>query len=307
MSKHFGMHRGFASYQTNSEHIRDNVASALRWLEQGAKRPFFLFVHGYEPHKPYRSTPQDRRALGLAEKRPRDFGQRCKTGSVPADVAPYVGEYDAAVRRGDDAVGRLLDGLRKLDLLERTIIIFTSDHGEEFFEHGGCYHVRTLYQELLRVPLIIRAPGVPPERVAGVVPASVAIAPTALALLGFADSPLPGPSLADTILRGRKPAFAYVASETGSADDGDQYRHSQAWTGNREKLIHWVAAGRYELFDLDADPSEQKPVRDATREAALARELDGWAEDHSLVAKPQAVGGTPRRLKRRLRALGYAQ
>ena len=65
-------------------------------------------------------------------------------------------------------------------MLDNTVIVFTSDHGEEFFEHGGCHHVETLYREVLHVPLLISAPGLPAGRIADLVPASVSISPTVL-------------------------------------------------------------------------------------------------------------------------------
>jgi arylsulfatase A-like enzyme len=76
-----------------------------------------------------------------------------------------LAEYDGAIRRGDRYVGKRLDHLDSLGLTDRTIVVFTSDHGEEFLEHGRCFHLTTLYREVLHVPLIVSAPGLEPGRV----------------------------------------------------------------------------------------------------------------------------------------------
>jgi len=301
MQPRYGLGRGFDLYHAKSEHMRENVAPALAWID-AAKQPFFVFLHGYEPHRPYRSDPVDRAKLGLADP-PRDFKERCEQGPPPADREPYVGEYDGAVRRGDRAVGAFLRGLEERGLLDRTVVIFTSDHGEELFEHGGCYHVETLYGEVLRVPLLVRAPGVEPKRVEGIVAASVAVAPTALELLGFEKSPLPGPSLAGSILGEDSPAALFVVSETGSAARG----MVRSLTAGDEKLVHWVNRDRFEVYDLRSDPAEQRPLAEADREEKMKKQLADWIAAHPRVAEPKQIQPPSRALRKKLRRLGYVE
>ncbi len=83
----------------------------------------------------------------------------------------------------------ILDVLADRRLLSRTIIIVTSDHGEELGDHGGCYHIRSLHEEVVRVPLVIYVPDTAPQRIDALVPASVAVAPTVLELMGLAPPP----------------------------------------------------------------------------------------------------------------------
>jgi len=112
MSASFGFDRGFDVYLSPGKRMGDGVGPALDWVDSlGGEKPFFLFVHGFEPHRPYRSDPEDRQALGLQDKRRKGWASICESGLVPEDLESWVLEYDAAVHRGDRALGRLLDGL----------------------------------------------------------------------------------------------------------------------------------------------------------------------------------------------------
>lgn len=301
MSPHFGLNRGFDVYEVKSKHMSANVAPALRWIDDEASEPFFLFLHGFEPHRPYRASARDREAFGAGS--PEELQRLCESNEPPDDREPYVGVYDAAIRAGDRVVGRFLDGLKKRGLLDRTIVIFTSDHGEEIFQHGGCYHVKTLYGEILRVPFLVSVPSVDARRVAGPVPASVATAPTALELLGVERGGIAGPSLAPTILRGEPPSTPLVVSETESVEHG----LVRSVTGAHQKLIHWVSGDRREFFDLAADPEEQAPLRDDDRGVTLSAALDDWTASHPPIAAPVRAKPLPWRLQKKLIELGYVE
>ncbi len=166
----FGLGRGFEIYGVNEggADFASAVRAGLGWLEQDPERPAFLFLHTSQVHHP--STPD-------AELQPNfDDGHR---GPLPDEISKALpdsinrGEvaiderdldhvraaYDAEIRSVDQAFGELMNGLDMLDLAGNTLVIFTSDHGEEFGEHGVVgRHSRTLYDELLRVPLLIRFP-----------------------------------------------------------------------------------------------------------------------------------------------------
>ncbi len=158
------------------------MTDAIRWVDEVRSAPFFLWAHLYDPHRPY-DPPEPYRS--------RHFD-------------PYVGEIAFA----DAQIGRLLDRLRERGLLERTIVIVAGDHGESLGEHGEENHGIFVYENVLRVPLIIRVPdalksrSVAPRRVGDIV-RLVDVTPTVLDLLGLTvlssngERPIDGVSLVD--------------------------------------------------------------------------------------------------------------
>jgi arylsulfatase A-like enzyme len=217
----------------------------LRYLERfrdSGRRKLLLWVHYFDVHEPY-----------MRRKDP-DFGPRA------------MDRYDSEIAYVDRAVGRLVASLHQLP--GPTIFVLTSDHGEEFKEHGGNYHGSTLYEEQIRVPLIIGVPGVKP----GVVrtPSQlVDVVPTLLDLLGVrVPESVRGESLVPELLGKGEPdrtAFSEVHTKKMV-----RFRH---W-----KLIHDYRRSTFQLYDLLSDPRErvnligQRP-RDANR---LKQKLHGW-------------------------------
>jgi len=165
----YGFDRGFEVYESSPGKFSEKVGAAIDWLDENADGKFFLFLHTYEVHAPYQSTGD---YLKLFEKNysgtlPETIAPglliKINSGAVGidgADVQHIVNAYDAQIRSMDDAFGRLITHLRSTRRQDRTLIVFTSDHGEEFGEHGQIgRHSHALYDELLRVPLIVRMPG----------------------------------------------------------------------------------------------------------------------------------------------------
>jgi choline-sulfatase len=313
VSAHFGFDDGFDVYETRGKRMLDNLEPALDWLERHVDQRFFLFFHGLDAHRPYVSEPVDRRALGLPEPEPESDARSAAWRGVcradgERDPGPLVDAYDAAAHRGDRALGVLLDALRESAAASRTVVIVTSDHGEELVDHGGCFHIRTLYREIVQVPLIVHVPNVDARVVAGVVPASVSVAPTVLDLLGVNRSGIPGPTIAD-ILAGAEPGFGLVVSETASRFQ--PYRDSglaRSLTTDDEKLVHWVDAGRVEYFDLRSDPLEQNRLLVGPRLGELARSLESFVARHSRISHgSEDSRPLPGRLRRELKRLGYSE
>lgn len=308
MSAHFGFDAGFDTYRSPGRRLADGLDDVDAWLDTVGDRPFFLFVHGYDAHRPYKSTAEDRAAVAIAETPPTvGINLACRTGRSPADVAPYVDEYDAAIHHGDRAVGRLLASLVRRGRMDDTVVVVTSDHGEEFLEHRACFHIRSLYREILHVPLVYSVPGLEPRRVSSLVPASVSVAPTILDVVGVAKRLREGPSLAP-FLDGRKtPDFDYVVSETAIRYRGRRYGHVRSLTGEREKLIRWTLEQRHEYFDLTSDPGEARPERNAARARPLLRHLDLWLAAHPPRDAVVSAARMPAALRDDLRALGYVE
>ena len=266
MSSRYGLDRGFDQYVSFSgnDYTQETFAARVRegveWLERNKQRQFFLFLHSYEVHHPY--TPGEKYAAlfdaGYRGELPREItypllrklNERFRRLSA-ADRRHVVNMYDAEVRSMDDAFAELLRYLRQSGLYDRTLIIFTSDHGEEFGEHGRIgYHAHTLFDELLRVPLVVRFPG---GRSAGAVVRAqvrgVDIVPTILDVLDLDLPPhLQGQTLIDAV-RGRSfDPYAYSQRDS---------RHRLLPTSVR---THEWKATRRRLYNLQRDPGEKADV-----------------------------------------------
>lgn len=166
VNDHFGFDRGFDRFETVGTIGAANAAArlgerAFRWIEEHRDRDVFLFLHTYQIHGPYRSeAPWNGRYLrGGPIPRLDRIGHFDKRFTPVSDEMrrDIIGLYDGAIRYTDEnLIGPLVAKIRNLGIYDRTMIVLTSDHGEEFFEHGAWGHAYHLYDEVLRVPLIIK-------------------------------------------------------------------------------------------------------------------------------------------------------
>jgi len=328
----FALDRGFAVWDyrhDRQEAAPDSAGSfgrgaeetnraVLDWLDGRPAEPWFLFVHYYDVHSDWADAPYEAPAefiRRLAGPAPPEF--RTGDGEVaaslyllradergeawsPEHLAHLAALYDAGAAYTDAQVGHLLDRLRRDGLLERSIVVLTSDHGEEFREHRRFLHAQ-VYEELTRVPLIVSAPGLAAGRRTGL--AQLAdVAPTVLDWLGLEPPPgMQGRSLRPLIERG-EPVRDLAFSRN---EDGSQY----ALTDGRHKLVVEERADRRaRLFDLGADPREAHDLaaREPERVRELLARLDLW-RGATRAAAPGAPPPVPLdpRTRRRLEALGY--
>ena len=258
-----------ASRQRPGAQVMDQ---ALAWLESNAAAPFLLWAHLYDPHAPY-DPPAPYR---------------------DAHLDPYVGELAYV----DAQLGRLLAALDRLHLTDRTLLVVVGDHGEGLGDHGEPTHGQTLYDSVLRIPLIIRAPAVAPRRVDAVV-RQVDLMPTLLDLVGLPSVATDGVSLRGA-LGGAPLQLEAYAESLYTTRLGLAPRH--ALRDGRFKLIDGPST---ELYDLERDPFEQHniaPERRRVSELMRARltELSGPT---GLAAFERAP--ISRELRERLMALGY--
>jgi len=180
--QHFGAARSEA---LNSE--------ALSWLQGLAEdRPFFLWLHAVDPHEPYMPPDDLRRRFAPMVTDP-DLGSVARVLSITRNsevltegmISDLLSLYDAEIAANDRSLGALLGELRARGLYDDTLIIVVSDHGEEFYDHGGWTHGKTLYAEQLDIPLIVKLPGIRAgERISQVVQ-HVDILPTILDVVGL--------------------------------------------------------------------------------------------------------------------------
>jgi arylsulfatase A-like enzyme len=168
VDRRFGFARGFDTYDSRTRDFTDAVDDAIVQIKTAAPRPWFMFLHTYQPHHPHTPRPEhlalfDANYAGplpdhIDNEKIRSFGRR-ETALDAADVAHIVATYDAEIYAVDLAYAKLIDFLKSAGLYDNTMIVFTSDHGVEFGEHGRmATHLYTLYDELTRVPLLIKFP-----------------------------------------------------------------------------------------------------------------------------------------------------
>lgn len=321
----FGFSRGFDHYDDGpTKDIHDLSGSAARtftkaldWLTGASEEPYFLFLHTYEVHTPYQALDRFRDLFvdeydgRWSESFPSLANFIVNNGTTeltPAEKQHIVDLYDAGIRQLDELFSRLWKRLEARGLLRDTIVVITSDHGEDLFEHGWLNHGTTLHDPGLMVPLVFIAP----ERVA--TGARLAcqwsqpdLLPTILDLVG-----IPGPSDADgrsraaELRRGEcsddSAAFSeLVSSPFEMADDLPMASlRKGGW-----KLIRHLRTGELEAFDLRDDPGEQQDASDAV-DPALIRELDDYVRSRPDLLEEDA-GEIPAEVRDRLKALGYAE
>jgi arylsulfatase A-like enzyme len=208
LSETWGFARSFASFHARDQDMDRSVEQVLEYVRyRRDKGPWFGFLHTYDVHCPYDPPPPYAGKFASAGAEAIEVAGRCgnpdfNSQGLTSGQARYLSDrYDEDVRRVDDALAQLFAAFDALDLWRDTIVIVTSDHGEEFLEHGQIGHERTLEHEVLAVPLLIAAPGVVPR----VVDPAVGLAdlvPTVLELTGQpARTRLDGRSLV-RLLRG---------------------------------------------------------------------------------------------------------
>ncbi|MGQ0721995.1 MAG: sulfatase [Candidatus Eiseniibacteriota bacterium] len=306
-----GFARGFERYEESDVGLGWSVEQLGAFLDQAAGAPFFAFLHGYDAHVPYDPPPPYDRLYdpGYAGKvTGPETRALCRAfrgldgGEAPtldeADRRHLVALYDGGIRALDVRFGRLTRLLETRGLDESTLVAVTSDHGEEFWDHGSLLHSHTVHGELVHVPLILAVPGASP-RLVGETVRSLDIAPTVLEALGLP----PAPSH-----QGRSLLAAAHGAPIEPAAAPSEMGPWKALESGRWKVIAHTAQGTLSMYDLARDPGETRDVgpanaANAERGAALGRELAalvGAAQVRELdTASPE--------LTERLRALGYVE
>lgn len=277
--------------------------AARRWLET-APEPFFLFVHYFDPHAPY--VPPAVFAERAASLRiPLDGREMPSVG--PVQLEQLIRRYHGEVLYIDDSLAALLDAATRRGK-RPTIVAVTADHGEGLGQHRWVEHAVHLYEEQVRVPLVLRAPGVPAGRRIATPVALADVAPTLLELAGLpVPAPIDGRSLAPAALGKQeldaRPIFGVrrLVSEEAGWDRGVKL----SVRNGRWKYI-WASDQPHELYDLDADPHERSDVLGAHPD--VAAELRGLLERH-VAALPQPHEAAPLsdETRKALQALGYVE
>ena len=330
ISEELGFDQGFARFEESFERdaykapLRDDlnprdpeqsqasIHRALEWMSRPEQEPFFTYIHVLRPHNPYLSPPdfrrfsRGRRVLGST--RSLLTLDRGAWRPSPAVLREIIALYDENLAYGDDLFHLLWTGLRDHGLEKSTVVVVISDHGEAFGEHGRFLHGSTVYDEMTRIPMIVRHPSqLSSWRIATPVQLHD-LTRTLLDLFGASSesATLPGRSLLASLKDGEEPGARTAFS--WSSDKLCAVRSAAA------KLILHLEAGEIstaEWFDLAVDPSESHPRSVAQGGVAAATLLEqfrvaraGWA----ITEKPTAPAAplSPKRIEQ-LRALGYSQ
>ena len=268
---------------------REVLATAKEFLlADGTTQPFFLFLHFYDvhtdftPRAPYRAQfvePYRGRLTGRTQQliNLRDQGERFS----PDDLRWLRQMYDAEIRQLDDQLGRFFAWLDERGWLDESLLVVTSDHGEEFQEHGGILHGRTQYQEVLRVPLVVAGPGVPSGVVLDAPVNLVDLVPTMLACMDLSASSVhDGLDLSGLWRGGRLPERPFFAeADHTNIVDGVHRLDIQHMIRRGAHKLHFDRHARAaRLFDLGRDPLESRDLAAEQPAAAqaLLSELEGF-------------------------------
>ncbi len=323
----YGLDRGFDHYDhRHGAHAQTYrpasqiTDEAIRWLEQGDDRPFFLFLNYMDPHIPYAPPPPYDALFG--DGGGADSPQ--KTWSffvnvqhdviknrrpIPPNIRKFlVDAYDGEIAYMDEHVGRLIDWLRRTGKYENSVIIVTADHGEAFGENFTAGHAVSMYEPEVASPMIVKLPHGTRTGPIDYGVQHVDIAPTVLDILGRSDiAPVEGRSMLEP---SRRDLIAVQYIKEAHARIRPEFNRVQ-WALYRDGLKYIeYSDGDRELYDLDVDPAERSDLsgsrgRDAEALHATLRE---WVENARPLDQDDIEPITvDEETAKRLRGLGYAQ
>jgi arylsulfatase A-like enzyme len=313
VGREFGIDRGFDTFDdslleggTRNPKAEEVVDRVLEQLDAAGDRPFFGFVHLFDPHWDYAPPPPwNTRFTDPGYTGPVDGTLRSLSPwsgpdrTLPAaDLAFALALYDGEVAYVDAQIGRLLGALAARGQLDRTVVAVTADHGEEFEEHGRLGHGHSLYGEVLRVPLILAGhPRLPAGERRREPVSLVDVAATLLELAGGAP---PAGSQGTSLL---------AAAEAGRPVFAESVRFGlevRAARRGEQSAIDHRALGWRRFFDLARDPGEQAPLEGDPSGGALGAALDEYAAlgDRGWSLRLVSFGTAPLELRARITTPG---
>jgi arylsulfatase A-like enzyme len=302
----FGFWFGFDRFTERSyrheDRGRGTFEDGIEYLRANRDRRFFLFLHTYKTHEPYVAS----RAYASLFSDPAHW-KRDGMGAIPQKHRDRTNAYDRTIREADDLVGEFLRELSLLGLAERTLVVLLSDHGEAFGEHGLIGHSFSSQQEVMRVPVVFRGPGVPEGLRIDTPTSLVDVAPTILELLGL--EPL-------RVTQG----VSLVPAFRGKALGGERPLYF-SWLGDQAIGVRYgrwkyrSVGQRRALFDLETDPQEMRSVVQSDQqqprwERLLSNHRKASAEIRAgfgRAAQDRAAPAISEQTEKSLRALGYIE
>lgn len=322
----FGFERGFHTYRTfDDSRAAVTVDAAIDLLRRSEGRAQFLFVHLFDPHFPYRPpaefvehfnrTPPDISRVNLQV-------EKGEVPETPETKDVVIGLYDAEIAYLDQEFGRFMDALKTRGLYERSLILLTADHGEALYEHEAWRHTYTLYDEIIRVPLIVKWPGRSPRGRVKVQVSQVDIFPTLLEEAGLEPPHSSGVNLRRYLDRSEKTPLSPLATSEViiPVENSPVMTMKVSFRTEDFKYIatlegpNWSEPDTLEIIDeelyrLAADPHEQSNVAQSfSRETERFRKrLRAYLQEATRIGAGRK-GETielDEELRERLRVLGY--
>jgi len=271
----------------------------LRLLsERDQDLPFFLFLHYYDVHTDFSPDPKweleyvDSYDGELTGNTQQLIKYRFDDVQMdPKDARWLEQMYEAEIRTFDEVIGRVFDYLDANQLSDNTLVVITSDHGEEYMEHGSVLHGRTYYEEVIRIPLLVRGPGVPVGAQVDEAVHLIDIAPMIFTLLGVApELEMDGVDLSTLFGPTPKPlaerALYAEADHNNRVDGKDRSDIKRMIRRGHDKLIYDTITGKKELYDLKADPLELEDLALSQPERTEAL----WIELKAFIERPDTSG-----------------
>lgn len=245
--------------------------AALNWVDRDDEKPFLVFMNYFDVHDPY-TPPEPYRSKYASTPNPggliNGFMERYSPTLTPEQIQSEIDAYDGSIAYVDDQIKAFFGELEARGLLENTIVIVTSDHGESFGEHGGILqHSASLYLDEIHVPLIVWGPGQVPAAKTVDMPVTITALPsTILSLVDVKEDPFPGPSLA-VLFSGEVPAdwpdpISELAQMNGAAEvNPSTHGAMKSVVGDEMQYIHHEKFGE-ELYNWRIDPQEKSNLVD---------------------------------------------
>jgi len=338
LSAKFGFYQGFDVYDdysamplapvvgieiTSERVVNAAIGLLANWEAHYRSQPYFLFlhmwdVHGmYNPPEPYDSLfGPDYEGSYTSE----EFWRWSEEGGEidQRDISHIEALYDGEIRYVDAELGRLFERLNQMGVEDNTLIVITADHGDEFLEHGHVRHYRTLYGDVLHVPLIFKMPKKLPQgkRISGLVRLTD-VSPTILSLAEIHTSPGEfGSFVREPLLRGADLSNEMKSDEGLSLPArvalGDLFgdKPLSSIRTDSTKLVVGPASGKpLEMYDLRSDPGEQENLvsQDSAAVSALLEAWKSWSAELQSVGQQLETKELDDEIRTRLKSLSYIQ
>ncbi len=301
MKKVFGLNKGFDFYDdadistTNGRLGKQVTESAVNWLNTIKKDRFFLFLNYFDPHGPF--LPTEGYDLSFLPK------DTIIDQSNHMTIGEMVALYDGEIRYADHYLGKLMDAMANLGVLDNTLVIITADHGELLWEHGLFGHGMSLFQGEIHIPLIVRYPDNdhPPMKIGTPLQLNDVMA----MILFYLGLPLPAHIQAGAPPDIGHPVFSETYPLAAFTDNG----HYRALFEGEYKFV-WNSLGNHLLYHLAEDPREDnnlvasRPEIASKMESTLARYVDSLPPPATAVAPQQHID---EETKKALKSLGYVR
>jgi len=309
----FGFDRGFDDFQTTLDYAawkqntrefehsdsRSGIDAMLDFMDAPSERPFLAYVHLLRPHNPYAPPADVAGRFGATDaERDGDTGfllslDKQKRLLHPKRMENIRALYDENLAAADAAFGRMLDGMRERGLLDETVVVLLSDHGEGFREHGRLLHGSAPFEEMIRIPLVVRVPGV----AAGVVEH-----PVQLSDVG---------ALLSQVVGGARPARDLASlGDPGGETVSWSMRHERRAclrAGSRKLFVETEGLEPTGYYDLEADPGEHSPLPLDDEGRRMLASLQQRIRSGAAAAAASPVQPIDPALREQIRALGYVE